>query len=235
MISDAFSMGMGDWLSERAELQYKEAERRRERWECENNLDEEKREMIDLYVKKGLDPMKAVQVVDLLASNQEVLLDVMMVEELGILPPDPHEAPWKVCQLLGSLSRCVTRCCCFFFVQHQNGLVTFFSFIVFGLLPLAVYGIGSAAVLGVEQSAGHHNSAANVVYAICCVVTSMTLFLLGAITSRFTSQKWYAAGFFMMLNGIVAACVSYGIGFVLQQRKKEMMEKLKSVSSSNPQ
>ena len=49
LISDGLSMGMGDFLSSRAESQFIEKERRRELWEVENDLDGEKAEMIFIY------------------------------------------------------------------------------------------------------------------------------------------------------------------------------------------
>lgn len=49
LISDGLSMGMGDFLSSRAESQFIEQERRREEWEVENDLDGEKAEMIFIY------------------------------------------------------------------------------------------------------------------------------------------------------------------------------------------
>ena len=54
LFADGLSMGLGDTLSSQAELEYNIAERRRERWEMDNNMDGEIEEMIAIYIKKGM-------------------------------------------------------------------------------------------------------------------------------------------------------------------------------------
>ncbi len=53
-------MGMGDYLSEKAEIEYAMAERKREAWEVENYIEGEKVEMVDIYVAKGMTQEDAV-------------------------------------------------------------------------------------------------------------------------------------------------------------------------------
>eukprot|EP01087_Luapelamoeba_hula_P010315 TRINITY_DN2728_c0_g1_i1.p1 TRINITY_DN2728_c0_g1~~TRINITY_DN2728_c0_g1_i1.p1 ORF type:complete len:281 (+),score=54.94 TRINITY_DN2728_c0_g1_i1:31-843(+) len=114
LLADGMSMGIGDYLSERAEYSYNQAERAREEWETENYIEGEKAEMVELYQEKGLPAEDAQRVVDIISRHKEFFIDVMMVQELGIMF-DPEESPFK------------------------HGLVTFLSFIVFGFVPLAVY------------------------------------------------------------------------------------------------
>ena len=57
----------------------------------------------------------AKAMLDVMAKYPEVFLRTMMLEELGLMPPEGDEAPWK------------------------NGLVMFFSFTVFGSIPLIGY------------------------------------------------------------------------------------------------
>jgi len=40
------------------------------------------------------------------------------------------------------------------------------------------------------------------------------MFSLGAVTSKFTSSKWWKAGLFFMVNGGFAAGISYVIGVI---------------------
>lgn len=115
LVADAISMGFGDYLSESAKNDYETSEFNREKWELENYPDGEKKEMIDLYKKNyGFSDAHAQRVVELF-SKSDLLLKHMMVEELGMLPPEEQSEPFK------------------------NGMVTLLSFIVFGSVPLWCY------------------------------------------------------------------------------------------------
>jgi hypothetical protein len=86
---------MGDYLSSKAEVDFHKAERDREEWEIDNSLEGEKQEMIDLYTKRGLPPQDAVDMVNLMSKHKQFFVDMMMIEELSIMPPDPTESPAK--------------------------------------------------------------------------------------------------------------------------------------------
>jgi VIT1/CCC1 family predicted Fe2+/Mn2+ transporter len=113
LIADGISMAVGDYLSTKSENEYNAMERRREEWEVDNYPEGEKREMVELYTDKGMDPEDAHQVVELLSRNRNVWVDVMMMEELGII--QETESPLS------------------------NAVATFLSFAVFGFIPLATY------------------------------------------------------------------------------------------------
>ncbi len=113
LLADGLSMAIGDYLSTRAEQQYEAAERQREQWEVEHFPEGEKRELMELYVDKGMPEEDARQMVDILARHKEAWVDVMMTEELGIV--ESEESPLV------------------------NALVTFCSFATFGLVPLLAY------------------------------------------------------------------------------------------------
>jgi len=111
LLGDAVGMAVGDYVSTKAEMDHMKAERAREQWEMDNCLDEEKREMIEIYQNKGLSLEEATEVVGLLLENPKVFLEVMMVEELGLLSAE-EENPLK------------------------GAAITFGSFMVFGGLPM---------------------------------------------------------------------------------------------------
>ena len=46
-------MGLGDYLSSKAENEFIQAERERELWETEHKFEDELKEMEDLYMEKG--------------------------------------------------------------------------------------------------------------------------------------------------------------------------------------
>jgi len=173
-----------DWeiLSSKAEYDYTKAEMRRERWEFENYAQGEIDEMIEIYRDKGLSKEDATELVNVLAKNKNNFIDTMMVEELGMLPPDPEESP------------------------ARGGFVTFLAFVIFGLIPLLPYiiaaGISGTSTLNIGAVFGGSIAA-----------VAITLFILGAITSRFTIHTWYKAGLQMLILGTLAAGSSYLIGW----------------------
>lgn len=95
LLADALTMAISDWFSVHSELQFAEAERKRERWECDNYLEGEIREMVELYMEKGLSEPDATRVVELLAKDLDVFVEFMMIEELGILPEVEEKHAWK--------------------------------------------------------------------------------------------------------------------------------------------
>ena len=95
-------------------------ERRREKWELENFPEGEQREMVELYVKRGMTQADAESVIEVMSKYKNFFLDVMMVEELGLMPPDNDDSPMK------------------------NGLVTFAAFVLFGFVPLLSYVLAGA-------------------------------------------------------------------------------------------
>ena len=95
LFAGGISMGIGDWLATDAEVDLAKRERRREEWECENYLEGEIEEMVELYTKKGVDEATARRVVEILSRNKKAFVDIMMAEELGISPDATEEVPWK--------------------------------------------------------------------------------------------------------------------------------------------
>lgn len=113
LVADGLSMAIGDFLSTKAEIAFSKAEREREAWEVEHYPEGEKLELIELYIAKGMDQKDAETVTEIISKNKKSWVDIMMVEELGILHTD--ESPIK------------------------NALITFTSFSFFGFLPILAY------------------------------------------------------------------------------------------------
>lgn len=113
LIADGISMAFGDYLSTKAEKEYMAAERVRESWETRNYPEGEKREMIEIYMAKGIPEADAKTVVEALSKHKKSWIDIMMVEELGLV--EKHEHPVK------------------------SAMVTFASFIFFGSIPVLIY------------------------------------------------------------------------------------------------
>jgi len=178
LIADGISMAFGDYLSSKAENEYMAAERVREIWEVQNYPDGEKKEMIELYMGKGIAEADAKVAVEALSKIEKPWVDIMMVEELGMV--ENPESPLR------------------------NALVTFGSFTFFGAIPVLIYVVARF----IPFFAAH-------TFALACVLTGITLFILGTLKVYFTRQLWYRAGLEMLLLGGFAATAAYVVGVLL--------------------
>lgn len=82
----------------------------------------------------------------------------------------------------------------------KNALVTFVSFLTFGFVPLSIYIITQFT----SKTLGN--------FEIAIIFTAITLFILGALKTRFSNVSWIRGGFEMLLVGGIAAFAAYGIG-----------------------
>ena len=86
LMGDAISMAVADFLATKSDDEYMKAEEARERAEIESDFESERREMVHIYRGIGLEEKVAEEIVDILSSNKEGFLKVMMIEELKIIP-----------------------------------------------------------------------------------------------------------------------------------------------------
>jgi vacuolar iron transporter family protein len=113
LVADGISMAIGDYLSSKSEREYEAAEKQREAWEVEHYPEGEKKELVEIYEAKGVSRPDAESMVGILAKHQRAWVDVMMVEELGIVTS--AESPLA------------------------NAVATFLSFAAFAFVPLLTY------------------------------------------------------------------------------------------------
>lgn len=90
----AASSAVWSTLNSRNYRQMYTAEKRRESWELKNYPKGEIEEMVELYRSRGLQKDDAEFVIQTMAKYEKFFVDVMMVEELGLLPP--HETSLSV-------------------------------------------------------------------------------------------------------------------------------------------
>lgn len=132
VLADGWSMGFGEYVSGRAELDHARAERDREEWEVENCIEGEKKEMLELYKERGFDDADASKLVDLISKNHKFFVDIMMAEELDI-HVDMDEGYSDI---------------------FKSALVMYFSFLFFGSFPLFPYlsgkGRGTDYIFGIS-------------------------------------------------------------------------------------
>jgi len=117
IFADALSMGVGEFLSSKAENEWILSEREREMWEVENYPEGEMQEMIDLYVQRGMAKEDAKLVIETMSKYKDFFVDVMMAEELELHVPDDNHVQESM----------------------REGFVMFCSFAIFGSFPLLGY------------------------------------------------------------------------------------------------
>lgn len=117
IFADALAMGVGEFLSSKAESEWILTERKREMWEVENYIEGEIKEMVEIYENKGMSIKDAEVVVNTMAKYKDLFVDVMMAEELELtLPEDNYKME-----------------------SFREGVIMFSSFAFFGSLPLLGY------------------------------------------------------------------------------------------------
>ncbi|MDX2287075.1 MAG: VIT1/CCC1 transporter family protein [Bacteroidia bacterium] len=113
LLADGFSMSVGAYLSSRSERDTYEKHRRIEYQEVEDIPEMEREEIRQIYRAKGFEGELLEQVVSVITADKDRWVDVMMKEELEMVPD--HKSP------LGMAA------------------VTFSAFVTVGLVPLAAY------------------------------------------------------------------------------------------------
>lgn len=113
LIADGFSMSVGSYLSHKTERETYEKHRAIEYWEVDNVPETEKEEIREIYRKKGFDGELLEQVVSVITANRDRWVEVMMKDELEMIPS--AKSP------------------------HRTAAMTYISFLVVGFIPLLAY------------------------------------------------------------------------------------------------
>ena len=80
----------------------------------------------------------------------------------------------------------------------RDGVVTYISFVLAGLIPLAPY------LLGVND-----------VFIISSLFVGVSLFLLGVIKGLYTDRNWIKSGLEVLFIGGLAAFLAYLVGYIV--------------------
>lgn len=116
LLADGFSMAVADYLGTRSEIEYYEREREREIKEVEETPEVERGEVRQIFRAKGLSLALADRLSEIISSDKKVWVDIMMTEELGLMPSG-GESPFR-----GAIS-------------------TFLAFVAAGFMPLVFFTI----------------------------------------------------------------------------------------------
>jgi len=180
LIADGISMAAGDYLSTKSKTEYREAEKKYEKWEVKSRPKTEERGIISWFTRRGMTKKDATTVAKTISKYEKPMIDVTLAVEHGIIGGE--ESPTK------------------------NALVTFSSFIFFGIVPLLTYLFAPYYVMLQVNT-----------FFVASILTAITLFVLGATKARITKKSWIFSGLEMLIIGGIAAGAAYLIGFGISQ------------------
>lgn len=116
LFADAVSMGLGNYLSIRAEKDVYRSAKKHEREIIRNNIERESKITLEILVSKGFSTAEAKTLVDIYKKNENYWVDWMMDNGLEISNPEGTN-------------------------PILTGLATFVSFIIFGAIPLIPFAL----------------------------------------------------------------------------------------------
>ncbi|MFW6210225.1 MAG: VIT1/CCC1 transporter family protein [Patescibacteria group bacterium] len=174
LFADAASMGLGNFLSVRSEKDLYQATRESERTQLQTNAAAERADTIRIMQAKGFSEADATTLADIYQHNEEYWLDFMMQHELELSDPRGER-------------------------EIFTGLATFFSFMLFGAVPLLPF---------ILEEGG--DPAAAFLYS--ALGTFVALILLGLLKWRVVGAKLGASLVEVVLVGGTASILAYFVG-----------------------
>lgn len=122
VLADGFSMAASNYSGTKAELDDIKRLRQIEVQHLKTNPEGEREEIRQILIMKGLEGEVLEGAVRAITSHKERWIDMMMVEEYGVLPQNPQ--PFRAAN------------------------ITFFAFVICGMIPLVSYilGLGNAFI-----------------------------------------------------------------------------------------
>lgn len=113
LLADGFAMSVGAYLSSKSEQDNYRKHEEVEYWEVDHLPEKEREEIREIYREKGFEGELLEQVVEVISSDKDRWVSVMMKEELNMMKEE--RSPIML------------------------GAVTYMSFILIGLIPLLLY------------------------------------------------------------------------------------------------
>ena len=123
----SIAMGLGGYLAGKTELDHYKSELKREYWEVDNRVEDEKAEVRQFFSHWGLSTELQDKAVEEITKDKDKWVSFMMKHELGLDEPDPKRA-------------------------HKSAFNIGVSYIIGGLIPLTPYFFVSNPLQGLKIS-----------------------------------------------------------------------------------
>lgn len=172
LFADGVSMALGDLLSSRSQLDVYSNEKQKELEKIRTTPDSQFQEAINVLQSKGFDANKAKELAILLRSNESYWVEFMMDQDLRLPNTANQNTFWMA-------------------------LITFFSFVLFGVIPLLPY------LFFRTQSN---------VFSLSCGFTVVAMISLGVLRWRATGHAITRTVGETVIIGGLAAIVAYFVG-----------------------
>lgn len=178
LIADGFAMSVGSYLSTKSEQENYDKHKKIEYWEVDHLPEKEEEEIREIYQAKGFEGPLLEQVVAKITADKDRWVDVMMKEELEM--SEETKSPIAM------------------------GGVTFFSFLLFGFIPLLAYVLDYAVDLEAD------------LFLISSVLTALVFILIGSLKAIVNQTKMFRSIIETLFLGGAAAVLAYYVGNVLE-------------------
>ncbi len=175
LVADGFSMAVSNYLGTRSRREEVERARKDEHWQIEQYPQGEKREVREIFKRKGFRGATLDHIVEVITRNREVWVDTMLVDEL-------------------KFSKAIAE-------PLRSGLATFFSFALFGFIPLLPFVVPVFPQKHLFLSSS--------------LLTALAFVVLGIWKGYMLERSPVRSAFQTLVIGGIAAVLAYSVGAVL--------------------
>ena len=179
LLADGFAMSVGAYLSTKSERDNYHRHEKIEYWEIENIPEAEREEVREIYRAKGFEGELLEQVVAVITADKDRWVDVMMKDELGMIKEE--KSPLAM------------------------GAVTYFAFVLVGLVPLMVYVWDYLIGFNADP------------FLWSCILTGLAFMIIGFLKTYVTETSHLKGVMETLILGGIAAGVSYVVGDLLEK------------------
>lgn len=181
LVGDGFSMAAGNFLGTRAENQEFDRLKAVEKKHISVCPEGEREEIRQILAKQGYEGDLLEATLDHITADEEVWVETMLQHEYGLSSERPAAIP--------------------------AALMTFFSFLVVGFIPLFPFVLETVSGVEFVQP--------QAVFGVSAVLTAVAFLCVGAIKSRYVDQHWLWSACETLAVGATAAALAYLCGLWL--------------------